>query len=295
MEKKDDKFSEDQKIIYVKNELKKKPYIFFNKYGDVKIYSQTEFDKIVESEMIYNYFDKFSILNNKTDILFMNDYDFIFLIFLDGKKIDYTHESFRLFRKIFFNLNFFNVKFFVSTNDNRDLFNFPEGEDVKNNIFVIKRKNCFDINENSNKNKEFLIERERFEMCNMTKAIEKTNISNLLNKKNYSEKNECNFFLILVEFNKELMKILMENINFFYYSNNSFKYKQGLEIIDFYVKDMDSYIYYTNLKDPENIQKLKNIINSFIKSKEFISKPYTFVVLDNEKVKIIFKISIQKI
>lgn len=161
-----------------KESIKNKPFLLFNKYGDIKAYSEQEFSNIAEGEMIYNYFEKFSILNNKTDILFMNEHDNIFLIFLDGKKVDYMHPNFKIFRKIFFNLNFFNLKFFVCTEENKKLFNFEENEKIMNNIYLLKRKNILSdlISNNSNGNigkdlKNIEIEGEDFSMINLTEDL----------------------------------------------------------------------------------------------------------------------------
>jgi len=213
----DKSISEEHKIYLIKNQLKKKPFLLFNKYGDVKAYSQNEFDGIADSEMIYNYFEKFSILNNKTDFLFINDYDFIFLIFLDGKKIDYTHPNFRLFRKIFFNLNFFNVKFFVCTNENKELFNISENEKTQNDIFLLKRKNIFNTKAFSKSNqenvlskttseslityKEFAVENEGFELINLTNDLYKNLDLGLENKNSHINTQKINIEGI-VNFNK---------------------------------------------------------------------------------------------
>lgn len=80
------------------------------------------------------------------------------------------------------------------------------------------------------------------------------------------------------------MNVLLEKSNFIYYTNTYFKHRQGLEIINFYVKDMDAYILYTNLKNPENIYKLNNILNVFRKAKGLIAKPFTVIVVDNDRV-----------
>ena len=84
------------------------------------------------------------------------------------------------------------------------------------------------------------------------------------------------------------MNILLEKTNFIYYTNTYFKQRQGLEIFNLYVKDMDTYILYTNLKNPENIYKLNNMLNVFRKAKSIISNPFTLIVVDNDKVKILF-------
>jgi hypothetical protein len=163
---------ENEKYFELKEAVKNKPYLFFNKYGDIKAYSYEEFNDIAGGESIYNFFEKFSILNNKTDILFMNEHDNIFLIFLDGKKVDYMHPNFKIFRKIFFNLNFFNIKFFVCTQENKALFNINDNDnnDINNNIFLLKRKNLFSP-ENSNDSKNIEIDGENFNMLNLTKDL----------------------------------------------------------------------------------------------------------------------------
>jgi hypothetical protein len=205
---KNKKISEVEKINLIKNQLKNKPYLLFNKYGDIKAYSQKEFDDIAESELIYNYFEKFSILNNKTDFLFMNDYDNIFLIFLDGKKINYSHPNFKIFRKIFFNLNFFNIKFFVCTDEHRDLFNLKENEQMQNNLFLLKRRNVMDsvastkekgkVREKSEVEangvlmyKEFAIEGEKFELINLTQDLQRSLGIDLENKGNNNDNKEA--------------------------------------------------------------------------------------------------------
>ncbi len=204
--------NENQKINLIRAQLRDKPYLLFNKYGDVKTYTQKEFENIAEAESIFNYFEKFSILNNKTDFLFMNDYDHIFLIFLDGKNINYTHPNFKIFRKIFFNLNFFNVKFFVCTEEHRDLFDLKESEQVENNLFMLKRKNLLDssagamvqqkkereksVNVNGKEfsleqgssgvliRKEFVVEGEKFELINLTQDLRESFGLNLDKKGN---------------------------------------------------------------------------------------------------------------
>jgi hypothetical protein len=201
-----------EKYFNLKEAIKNKPYLFFNKYGDIKAYSYEEFYEIANGEGIYNFFEKFSILNNKTDILFMNDYDNIFLIFLDGKKVDYMHPNFKIFRKIFFNLNFFNIKFFVCTKENKALFNLNNNNDnnnysendINNNIFLLKRNNLFsNEKEKSNDLKTIEIDGENFNMLNLTKDLIEINKEN-----NYKGEEGSK--------NKIKIKIEIEKINKYY-------------------------------------------------------------------------------
>ena len=83
------------------------------------------------------------------------------------------------------------------------------------------------------------------------------------------------------------MNTLFDKTNFFYHTNTYFKHRQGLEIINFYVKGMDSYILYTNLKNPENVHHLNNILEVFRKSKNILTRPYTLIIVDNERVGLI--------
>ena len=82
--------------------------------------------------------------------------------------------------------------------------------------------------------------------------------------------------------------MLLEKTNFIYYSNHSFKMKQGLEIFNLYFKDTPYYLYYTNLKIEANRNKLNEILEIFKENLGNIKENFAFVVVDNEKVKLIF-------
>jgi len=97
------------------------------------------------------------------------------------------------------------------------------------------------------------------------------------------------YYILDLQFNKALMNTLLDKTNFFYYTNTYFKYRQGLEIINFYVKDMDSFILYTNLKNPENVYKLNGILNIFRKSRSLFTRPYSIIVVDNDRVILRYK------
>jgi hypothetical protein len=80
------------------------------------------------------------------------------------------------------------------------------------------------------------------------------------------------------------MNLLLNKVNFFYYMNNSMKYKQALEVIDLYNKDFDSFIYFTNLKNFDNIKKTQKILQIFKDNNKLLKKPFSIIILDNEKV-----------
>jgi hypothetical protein len=150
----------------IKEELLKKPFLFLNKYGDVRNYKLEEFNEIAKSEAVYNYFEKLSILNNKNDLLVLNDYDYAFVIYLDSKNLDYNKQIFRIFRRMHFVVNFFNIKFFVATPEHS---NFLSGMNLElNNAYLIKRDNLLGKNQDS-VIKEF--ENENFEIVNLTKDL----------------------------------------------------------------------------------------------------------------------------
>ena len=119
-----------------------KPFIFLNKYGDVRNYSVNEFNNISNDESVFTYFEKLTIMNNKNDLLMLNEYDFILFHYIDNStksSVDYKENNFRMFRKAYFNLNFFNIKYFVATPELSPFLNLTK--DDLNKMFLIKRKN----------------------------------------------------------------------------------------------------------------------------------------------------------
>jgi hypothetical protein len=145
------------------NELTKKPFFFLNKYGDIKNYTVREFRELSKAEAISTYFEKLTILTNKSDITLLNDNDYMFFIYRKAN-LDYGDDVFRIFRKIYFNLNFFNIKFFVATPENTPfLADYLE----ENNIYLLKRDNMLGSTGSSLK-----FENEDFELFNLTKDME---------------------------------------------------------------------------------------------------------------------------
>lgn len=159
---------DDKNINLIKETLLKKPFIFINKYGDIKNYSVKEFRDIAKSESVYNYFERLSVLNNKNDLLILNEYDYALVAYLDGNKIDYSQPNFKIFRRIYFLLNFFNIKFFVATKEHTPFLNL-----VENNIYMIKRKNLI-----SNKGELVKLENEDYEILNLTGDLKDLNRDN---------------------------------------------------------------------------------------------------------------------
>lgn len=161
-----------KRIIKDNLEYEDKPFVFINKYGDVKFLSKDEFDEVAKEDSIFPFFDKLTILNNKNDLLLTNDYDFVFMIYLNNSNIDYTLPIFKTFRKIFHTINFFNVKFFVATTEHTT---FLPGL-KENSIYLVKRDNMI-LNEDK---KNFLeegirLENENLEFMNLTEQISKLN------------------------------------------------------------------------------------------------------------------------
>ena len=104
----------------------------------------------------------------------MNDYDYLFVIYLDSNNINYNIKEFKLFRKIYFRINFFNIKFFVATPQHSTFLN---EKMQKNNIYMIKRNNMLNVDlsnfkgNNNNNCANFEIEGETFEFVNLTEKI----------------------------------------------------------------------------------------------------------------------------
>lgn len=165
--KTEDFFLNDENLAKIKEELLKKPFIFLNKYGDVKNYNFEEFNEISKADAIYNYFEKLTILNNKHDLLLLNDYEYAFVIYLDNKQLDYNDETFKIFRKMYFLLNFFNVKFFVATTEHSKFLS-SSNLNLKN-IYLIKRDNML----SKNNNPSLQIDDQNFEVINLSKEVSK--------------------------------------------------------------------------------------------------------------------------
>jgi hypothetical protein len=251
-----------QEDYQIKEELRKKPFLFINKYGDIKFLSLNEYNDVTQSDAIFPYFEKLSILNNKHDLLLQNDYEYLFLIYLDTKKIDYTSPIFKTFRKMFHLINFFNIKFYVATPDHSK---FLSNLDLKlNNVYAVKRYNMIDTtNENC---VEF--ENENFKLINLTD--------------NFMELN--NYLLDEQKFALNLTKVLTSKLNFMYYIGAGFKKKQGVEILNLYFKDTPYYLLYTNLKNDLNKIKLNDMFQVFNSRLNDINENFAVVVIDNDKV-----------
>jgi hypothetical protein len=259
----DDDFKLSESVL---QKLKTKPFYFINKYGDVKNYSLEDFKEISKAEAVSTYFEKLTILTHKQDILGLNDYDYLFFIYRKTN-IDYNDNIFRVFRKIYFNLNFFNIKFFVATPENTPFLNNLE----ENNIYLLKRQNM--LNQPSENNK-LKFEGEDFEIYKLTNdlnGLEKQNDSKIFYKKDL--------------FMYSLMKILINRFNFIYYTSSPFHQKQAIEILNLYFKDTPYYALFTDLRYSENKEKLNEIFK-LIKEECFkgVRESFAVVVLDNMKV-----------
>ena len=94
-------------------------FIVINKYGDSKNYSLKEFTEISKPDSNFHFFEKLQIINKKI-IFFYSTITTTLRDLLDNKNVDYSTESFKAFRRMFFLLNFFNIKFFVATKEHSE-------------------------------------------------------------------------------------------------------------------------------------------------------------------------------
>lgn len=152
----------------LREKLTEKPFIIINKYGDSKTYSLNEFTEISKPDSNFHFLEKLQILNNKNDLLLLNDYDYAFVIYLDHKNVDYSNESFKVFRKMFFSLNFFNIKFFVATKEHSEFLDKNKINLEYNNVYLIKRENMLD---DDNRDTMFTYEEENFKLFNLTDEV----------------------------------------------------------------------------------------------------------------------------
>jgi hypothetical protein len=169
--------TDEEDLNKFKEKLISKPFLFFNKYGDVNNYTLDEFNEISKADSIFNYFEKLTILNNKHDLLILNDYDYAFVVYLDGKNIDYTDPNFKTFRRLYFLLNFFNIKFFVATKEHSQFLD-KANLQIKN-VYLVKRENMLQT-QNTN---IFELENENFESINITNEL--SNIPIKIDDSNY--------------------------------------------------------------------------------------------------------------
>jgi hypothetical protein len=164
------------RAINNKENIENNPVIFVNKYGDVRAVNVNELEEVSKEESSFNFFEKFSILSNKNSILELNNHSFVFFIYLDSSKSNeenYSIPAFIAFRKIFFNLSFFNIKFFVSTTEfSEDLKDLRLNSSDINCLFLLKRI------DHSNKSTEgtkriVIINNEKFELIKLIEKQEK--------------------------------------------------------------------------------------------------------------------------
>ena len=165
-------FNEDlNKSIYeIKENLSKKSIFFVNKYGDVKVVDEMELEELTKEDSSFNFFEKFTILNNKNSLLELSSHSFVFFAYLNSSKLNednYTVPAFRIFRKIFFNLSFFNIKFFVGTNEfTNEIKELELTSKDYNSLFLIKRCEIGKVN-NHDSSRIFEINNERFELIKL--------------------------------------------------------------------------------------------------------------------------------
>ena len=164
-----------------REKILERPFIIINKYGDSKNYSLKEFTEISKPDSNFHFLEKLQILNNKNDLLLLNDYDYAFVIYLDNKNVEYSTESFKAFRRMFFLLNFFNIKFFVATKEHSEFLKKNKIDLEFNNVYLIKRENMLDDLKNKQHSEDSRVtyEEENFKIFNLTAQILKENSSDV--------------------------------------------------------------------------------------------------------------------
>lgn len=143
-----------KKSLYeLKENLENNSIFLVNKYGDVKTLDENELEEVSKDDSNFNFFEKFTILNNKNSLLELGTHSFVFFVYLNSTKSNdhnYSVPAFRVFRKIFFNLSFFNIKFFVGTNEFTGCIKeLGLTDEDKNSLFLIKRCEVGKKRENS--------------------------------------------------------------------------------------------------------------------------------------------------
>ncbi len=113
-------------------------------------------------------------MNNKNDLLLLNDYDYIIFHYANSKKLDYKEKNFSIFRKAYFNINFFNIKYFVATSEMSNFLNLTEKDINKN--FIVKRSNT--LSPPMKNSRIIKLDNEEFEI----REIDGLNTTNIINE-----------------------------------------------------------------------------------------------------------------
>ena len=169
------------KTVYEAKEiLDKTSIIFVNKYGDIKAINEKDLDELSKEDSSFNFFEKFTILNNKYSLLELNNHSFVFFCYLSSVKSNeenYSIPAFKVFRKVFFNLSFFNIKFFVSTSEfANEIKELGLTNEDCNSLFLIKRLDPNNVRE-TNTRRVFEINNEKFELIKLVDESEKLAIN----------------------------------------------------------------------------------------------------------------------
>ncbi len=243
--------------------------IFMNKYGDVLYYTDEEFQNIIEVGDKLNFFNSIGLINKYESILRMNDNDFFFFYFINNDKgefLQYNDKDFTLFRKLFVNLNFTNVNYFIATDKQSSDFT-SKLPDLTKGLYLIRRKPYSSISLNDNKiskAKIVSINDEEFELYSLSDQI-----TSSVNRSNY-----------LSLFKKACLSL---GVNFYLYSPNALSIKNSLELFPMFFRKTPYYILFTDLQYEDN-KKTANRITALLNEKESDSSSL-FIIVDNNKYK----------
>jgi len=166
------------KTVYeAKEMLEKSSIILVNKYGDIKAINEKDLEELSKEDSSFNFFEKFTILNNKNSLLELNNHSFVFFCYLNSSKTNednYSIPAFKVFRKVFFNLSFFNIKFFVSTSEfDAEIKDLGLTSEDNNCLFMIKRLDPLKAKGGNDSRRIFEINNEKFELIKLVENNEK--------------------------------------------------------------------------------------------------------------------------
>lgn len=249
-------------------------YILVNKFGDIEYLSKEDFEGIAEGRE-FNFFSTISIGNSIHSILKMNDNDFCFIYYIndkEGEVLHYNDNDFKMFRRLYSNLNFSNISYYLLTYKNsQDILKHIVDESSEEKIrslnkgmYLLRRRNIFMENENDESksyipNKRISEDHWRIKINNEEFDVDflSNKILDQYNPYEYTkDKNINNIYEYGV-----LKKILnQKNIPFYLYHSNALSIRISLELFPLFFKSQPFYILYTSLDKPNNNKELFNIL-----------------------------------
>ena len=232
--------------------------VFMNSSGDVEFFSFDEFISNTEKDEKLNFYDEINSLSSLEDIKLLNDNEFMFLFYVKSKDksfLNFSNLEFTFFRKLFYNLNFMNLKYFVTSNDIANL-------GLESGFYLIKRPT------NATESINLInIDGEPFQILDISSEL------------NQSNKNE-NLKNALSCPNKSVDLLLntcfSNNFTFYSYTNNAIGLLHGVELFPLFFKNIPYYIFFTDLSIESNKRTFEEVLTKTKMQQQII-------VVDNDK------------